>query len=601
MPSRKRKATVEEKDQIRRLLLDGEKVEEVINRYPEINGQVISGIAARLKTVGATESSGERTAVPPPKRPAEVPEQSRQEYKTPEQIEAEKTGFTRASETVNTGGGWKPAYKEYFVIKKLDHPNAGIIRKEYPPFTVSEFLERYEAGEYEIEHYRDGKLYQTYRDSISPRAKEQQRGTVPSGGPQVIRDAPRTDSPIDAFFRAIDFSKRLHEDRRHEDATVRAAEVTAKSAEVQAKAQFETVQTSGLVELVKEAIKPKPVEKDTSIESLVTLMQQQTTSYETRVRADAEAARERHKQEMDSLREQAKIDRERASDEAKAKVAAAKQEAEEKMERERQYMTKLQEIDSARQALWKESYDNMMTQAKEMQTSLSDEFDKKKGWLDELTEITKAHTDEVIALKKATVSSEKDLEYAKIISNGITGGLDRIGSRVDMLVNSGVLGDVRVPGRVDAPGGGPKPGDPGAAGAGGPKDPSDGQGPATKEAVKAVTKEMIKDAVKEPWFQDLQNEISLAIKKRVSATSPAGKPHGSMLGQSFLDQMNTDLRIRQYFHFLCTRPWEKLLEEIEPGLTEENKTLFKEKEAFLWFDEFQSFLILAWNNTIGVK
>ena len=593
MASRRAKATDQEKEQIRELLKAGEKVEEVCARFPHINGQVISGMAARIRQFGIPESSGETTAIPKPARPessdaptAPVPARPPDR---PEQVIADNLGFTKTSDTIVTPGGLRPAYREYFVIKKLSNPNAGIIAKEFPPFTVSEFLERYEAGEYEIEHYREGKLYLTYRETISSRAKELQKGATPDERNRIVRqETPRSDSPVDAFFRALDFSKRLHDQRDQDNASVRAAEVAAKTEEVKARAQLETVQTSGLLEILKEE-RSKPAPKDSSVSELLTVM-----------REEREAARERHKQEMESAEKKHTRDLEIERERRKAEADAAKLEADNKIAREREYLTKLKELDDARQILWKESYDNMMDQAKGLKDSISEELDKRREADLRMSQMMLDHTKEVIDLKKAAGSSEKDIEMAKIISNGISGGLDRIGSRVDMLVNAGVIGEggngKGVPRKVASPLGEGKSGDKGNTPAA-----DAANSPKTTEAVKAVTKEMIKEQIKEPWFQDLQREIALTVKKRMTATTPAGKPHGSMLGQTFLDRMNEDLRIRTHFHFLCTRQWEDLLVEIEEGLTEENKKLFREKEAALWFDEFQSFLILAWNNTIGVK
>ena len=580
-----KRATQQEKEQIRELLKAGETVEEVCKRFPHVNGQVISGVAARLRQFGPPESSGEANSIPKPslpESPTSAPAVVRPPDK-PEQIVADNLGFSKTAETISTPTGMKPAYREFFVIKKLDQPNAGIIRKEYPPFSIAEFLERYDAGEYEIEHYRDGKLYQTYREAISPRAKDSQfqRAQAADDRNKIVRqESTRTDSPVDSFFRALDFANRMHNERGHENASVRAAEVAVKSEEVKAKAQLETVQTSGLLEILREE-RSKPHPKDNSVSELLTVM-----------REEREAARERHKQELEAADARHKRDLELERERRKAEADAAKLEAENKIAREREYMQGLKALDDARQALWKEGYDNMMEQAKGLKESISDELDKRREQDARMSEMMLNHTKEVIDLKKAAGSSEKDIEMAKIISNGISGGLDRIGSRVDMLVNAGVIGEggggKPIPRKVKSPLG-ENGGTPTADAANSPK---------TTEAVKTVTKEMIKEQIKEPWFQDLQREISLTIKKRMAATTPAGKPHGSMLGQTLLDRMNSDLRIRTYFHFLCTRQWDDLLTEIEEGLTEENKTLFREKEAALWFDEFQSFLILAWNNTI---
>jgi len=55
-----------------------------------------------------------------------------------------------------------------------------------------------------------------------------------------------------------------------------------------------------------------------------------------------------------------------------------------------------------------------------------------------------------------------------------------------------------------------------------------------------LTKEAIAEAVKEEWFQDLQDEIARTVKRRKSASNPALKPHGTLLGQTFIDRMNQE-------------------------------------------------------------
>jgi hypothetical protein len=227
-----------------------------------------------------------------------------------------------------------------------------------------------------------------------------------------------------------------------------------------------------------------------------------------------------------------------------------------------------------------------------MRESLTEELNERKEQHNEMLELQKKHTAEVIALKEKSAGADKDLEVAKIIKEGITGGLDRIGARVDMLVEGGLLGKkVGAPPIAGAPTG--KPGE---------QAPAATETAAPKKGEKMLTADDIKAMVNEPWFQNLQKEILRDVNKRIKYVSePTLKPHGSMIGQIFLDKMNADPSYRVHFHYLRSREWEEILADIKDAVKPEDLAIFSHKEGFSWFNELQRFLIGAWNSSMGIS
>lgn len=552
------------------------RIEEIQAKYPHIDGRVISGIHMRHTRRAPPAEASIPNAPPPggahaaaaPHNPAPPPP------RTPQEEALESTGFTPSSSSVHTPQGFKPGYREYFVVKKIDPPNDGVMKTEYPPFGIHELMDRYQPGDYEIQHYREGRLFNTYREKIAAKV-----GAAASFG-QVQREQPRVESPVDQMVKTIDVYHRIHTEGKQDAAAARREEAVAKTEEVKAKAQVETAATVGLIDLIKEFGKPKPTGNEGSIDRLFALMQEDRKTSEARLKSDIEMMRERHKMDLETQREQTKADREKA-----------KADADERIERERTFMGKLAELDKDRQALWKESYDKMTQELGGMQESLSRELEEKKKWFDQYFETQKKYTDEIIAIKKSAGTGADSLKMAEIVKDGFVQGLDRVGARIDMMVDKGVI-----PGKVNNPGNekrienGKTPA--GTSGAPAAK-------PTEEKAV--LTKEAIQKALQEPWFQDLQAEIARTVKKRKEAKNPQLKPHGTLLGQAFIDNMNEDISLRKYMHFLISRNWDEILAEVGTGFKPEYAELMKDPEAAVWFEEFQQFLSAAWNASIGVK
>jgi hypothetical protein len=564
-----------EKSGILDMVKSNYRIEEIQQKYPHIDGRVISGMHMRHNR---RAPSPESSATPPPPGGAAPPTVTAlhpgpQPSGTPQEEAVASTGFTPSSATVHTPQGFKPGYREYFVVKKNDPPNDGVMKTEYPPFGIHELMDRYAPGDYEIQHYREGRLFNTYREKIASKATSLAAGT--NG---VTREAPRVESPTEQFAKTIDIYHRIHTDGRNDSAAARREEATAKSEEVRAKAQVETAATVGLIDLIKEFGKPKPTGNEGAVDRIFALMQEDRKTLETKMKV-----------EMEMMRERAKIDLEFERERVKGAQAAAKADAEERIARERLFMGKMQELDADRQALWKESYEKMTSELHGMQEGLSRELDEKKRWFDQHFEMQKKYTDELIAIKKSSGSGADSLKIAEIVKDGFVQGLDRVGARIDMMVDKGVI-----PGRVKNPGDQKAIGNDGASTA-----PAASTVPKEEKAV--LTKEAIQKALNEPWFIDLQKEIARTVKKRKLATTALQKPHGTLLGQAFIDNMNEDVSLRKYMHFLISRNWQEILEEVGNGFQAEHAEILKDPEAEVWFNEFQGFLSAAWNASIGVK
>lgn len=114
-----------------------------------------------------------------------------------------------------------------------------------------------------------------------------------------------------------------------------------------------------------------------------------------------------------------------------------------------------------------------------------------------------------------------------------------------------------------------------------------------------LTTKGVRELLKRPWWTLVKNEVGRTVAIRVRAESPNLKPHGSVLGQMFIDLLNSNPDCRAYFHYLTTRTWEEVLMDIAEDVSEEMTRAFRHEEAAKWFGEFQGFLNLSWKNSIS--
>ncbi len=593
-----RKATNIEREKIAEMTRKGMTVAEIIKEFPEINGQVISGIhrytsqnRERVETAVANhaETQAEREAK------KEHEERVRAESRgattapdrqlTPEEESQTKTGFTPSGPTGAFSTGFRPAHKEYFVVKKMDPPDAGILKHEYPPFDITTLVRNYKPGDYEIIHYRDGRIFQTYREQISAAAKQ---SSEPNAQIQRDQNAPRPDTATDTFLKSMDIYDRISGRSKQQEDAARAASAAIELEKEKGKQNMENAALVTMSTLVSKALEPKPDPQGGNIAEVIKILKVEQDAASLRAKAETEAAVARAKTDIELMRERSKLDREEERERAKQDLERIKAENDARMQQQREelaqreklqqdFMTKMAEIDQKRQDLHKEIIEQNVQRLTDQQEAFSRELEEKRKWQNDQFELQKKHLDEIAKLREASASKSDSLEIGKLIVSG----LDRVGARVDMLADKGVI-PIAHPGSGTQTQQQPKP------------------KPVEDKIV--LNNEKIAQAVKEPWFQDLQEEIFRTVKKRISAASAQLKPHGSMLGQAFIQQMNEgDNRLRPYFHFLCSREWPDLLKVTDSGIKDEYKSIFYHEEAGVWFAEFQAFLTASWNQTIGVQ
>jgi hypothetical protein len=579
-----RKPEPQEREKLRELFRQNYTVAEVMTRYPDLDGRSVAGIRQQI-VLGLTspEAGASLAPAPSPAAPAgEVPPQRvLEDPKSPQQLEAERLGFSPSSETVHGPSGFRPAYREYFVVKKLDQPNAGLLKHEYPPFGAVQLLARYGPGDYEIQHYKDGRLYNTYHEPISDKSRE-------AGNPSAVAVVPEkrpVDDPGALFMKAIDVTHRLHMENKQEANQSRAIEAQAKSEEVKAKAQVETAATVGLIEILKED-RNKVVPKDSSVENLVTIMHQQQASYETRMKADMEAARDRHKQELETLKETARLEREREEARADRERQKAKDEAEEKIKREREFLAQMKEIEEKRQKVaeeaethrqqrHEEAMQKIVDEMKETREAFNRELDEKKQWVDGLNNEKIRHTNEIIDLKK-TLGTGDGIKIAEVV----TQGFDRLGHRFDTLVNSGLLGNTPIqnpPPKPDASGAPPPPQDP------------------AKEKPPVLTENEIMAELNKPWFKELKSEAIRTLEARANGMNL----HGAMMGQIFLQNLNAGKVTVAHLHWVCSRRWPEVLQIAKDSITDEERKVLGTPDAAKWWGEMTWYLAESYNRSLA--
>jgi hypothetical protein len=588
------KPTNEEKAQIKDLAQRGYKVEEIQARFPHIDGRSIAGIHVRATAKNPSPETQAQTI--PPNPVAETQGVSTESTvnssgntsravtvnldanKTPQQIAAETLGFTPVVGTIHNPGGFTPMYREYFIVKKVDPPNEGVQKTEYPPFGITELYNRYPTGEYEIHHYREGRLFATYRDKI---VKPDSNSSTNQNNP--IREAPVQRDPADLILKGVDLFDRLNAKTKEQVVQADLAKAQAEAAKEQAKARVEEAATVGLIKILEKQAEPKPDIHAPVMDKILAIMQQERLNAETRHMQEMAALEKKHAAELE--REKLRLQAE--SERLKSDIAFR-----EKMQQE--FLAKMAEIERARNELAREAQEKLIENIRDVQEAYKADLEEKKRFMEKHLELQMKYTDEIIRIKREAGTGYDSLRMAEIVKDGIVGGLDRVGARIDMLVEKGVIP--------------------------GPSSTSTGI-QRSKSALgidqnndrgsnEPMTKDAIKDVLKEPWFKDLQDEIAVTIQRRKMATNPALKPHGSLLGQAFIDRLNKDPRIRPFMTYLITRYWNEkpagwtqpsILEDAAEGIKSEYMELFKEPEAELWFREFQEFLTMAWNASIGIR
>lgn len=595
-----RKMTPEEKQQAREMVKSGYTISELQQKWPDVDGRILSAIYMRHRQRSVAPEVGSVAVAPvatassaapavPPAVPSPSPQPAQvvvvpaapvlppMPTRTPQQEAAEAMGFDPAPREVLssvTPQGFMPGHREYFIIEKKDPPGEGVVGKRYPPFGVDDLMEQYPPGDYEIHHFRDGRLFNVMRKKIAPR--------VPSQGSPVgtpVREV-KTESPADTLIKGIDLYHRIHSESKAEIERAHALEVSAKAEAEKAKADVEKTATAGLISLVSELGKPRLASGESVVERIFQLMQEDRRTLEVKLQNEITLMRERHKMDLEAERERVRLETERA-----------KREAEERIARERMFMEKLQELDQRRQELWKESYDKMMAELQATQEAFNRELEEKRKWLDQYSELQRKHTDEIIQLKRS-LGDGNSARMLEVVKDGVVQSLDRIGHRIDVLVREGVIGDKK-----------------GGALAGPTASEAAVQsGEQSRQAVEdsgVFTDDEARAELGKPWFQKIKAEIVETIRRRMEGR----KLHGGILGQVFLDDLNNRRGVTiAHLHWICSRLWKRrdgeksegILDIVRGAVTDEEMKILDTPEGEKWFSEFVGYLSDAYNRWIGV-
>jgi hypothetical protein len=114
-----------------------------------------------------------------------------------------------------------------------------------------------------------------------------------------------------------------------------------------------------------------------------------------------------------------------------------------------------------------------------------------------------------------------------------------------------------------------------------------------------MTTKDVPEILKKPWWTLIKNEVARAVVLRARMDDPDMRPHGSVLGQMFIEEMNVLPELRGYFHYLTTRGWSEVLGDIGADLSPEMAKALGHEQGAAWFAEFQKFLVIAWKNSTG--
>jgi hypothetical protein len=575
---------------IRDVLKAGNSIDDIKARFPHVDGRVISGTKKHMEnnsTLGTTPSS-----FPPPPAPAAAAAAppSVPSARPAAVAEHNRTGLTPEASTVVTREGFKSDWQEYFLVKKMDPPGDGIKGTEYPPFDLKTLAERYGPGDYQIQHYREGKLYQTYRDRVALR----DNGTAQNMPNNGIRpEQPRASSPVDDALKLASVIHNSGSEARASESAARHVEAAAKIEEVKGRVQVETSAQVALMQVVKDALAGKDT-KDPIVGELMTLLKSNQNESKKSVETELEIMRARSKMEMDELRERAKLDREAERDRATNEMARFKMDLQERERIQNTFMTKMAEIEGERSRLNEEWRDKQYQEQQQMRESVTAELDERRRMNDEIIKMQRSSNDEYLKMRKEMGAGANDIKVAEIIERGITTSLDRIGARIDLLA-----------------GGKSNPGTtvktlPAPAASGEVVTKVDATVvDDTKEAPKVFDEESLKAEFERPWFKQWKTEVVATLKKRAGGL----KIDGSLMGQVLIDKLNTGEVKPMHIQWLLSRTWRKVSKDpLEPlglldyaaqSMTDEEMRVMATADGEAWFGEFIWFVAEIWNQNIA--
>ena len=604
-----RKPSETEKAIIVQRLRDGVPTDAIRNEFPEVDGRCISGQAMAgnlLKSAGirkdtgfipvqdsgiagapaaVMEASPASTSLPipvaevpvvPVPAPLVAPRPAAQVPTSPS-----ATGFTTAAASAPVSAGFTPSTAEVFLVKRLDGTAAGLVSEERPPFNSLELYRRFPPGNYQIQHFLNGKHYQTYMEMVPARVVQ---GQSPGG---IVVDRPAVD-PAAAILSAVRTAHDIHAEARREA----LAETAGSNA---ARAQIESARESGNANVAAAAIAQMGSVMARgdggAMEKMISLQSEERKTIAARASSDLEIERVRSQNEMNRIREQSRLDFERDKARLDAEVSMRKRELDESRAREQAFTLRLKELDDQRNKMIQEGLERqaadrekMIAEVIVMRDSIREEIDERRKHADEISSLQLKFTSDIIDLKKSLSGDNLELKKIEVVTGAIDKGLDRLGQRFDAAAEAGLFGS-KVPLKKPAQLGMDAPSGNGANG-----------------GSEMSQKEMLRDAFAQTWFSDLQDEVSRVVALRISRTP--GPWQGAVMAEQYIDDTNAELRsnppvtrMKKFMHYLCTRTWTGILEDAKDSIKTANSSVLRNEEAGKWFDEFQSFLRLSWDSS----
>lgn len=549
-----RKATGSERTQIVDMLKQGIAISEITRAFAEVDPRSITGLnrSLQLRSEAAmrreVESEATRehleqlmaetngAAHTQPEPPVDLGPEPTVEPQKPDvvgdggttqvpPVAQPRVPFTRVNERRTQAGnhGFSSVRGEYFTIERIDGQNPGFLGKEYPPFGLDELTKRYGPGTYKIKQFRNDLKIEEYQQQISPDV---------AGVSKIVQ--PQND--IATVTRSV---KEVFE----------MVNGLRKESEGKMEPRSDSVASEAIKSMTEMA-------KNPVMNTLVTMMQEREKSAAEEHKRQLEAQAARHQQEME--RERLKLEKE---------AELRKKELETQVARDREYWTKMQEIERERQAredkleserqkLFAERYDRLIDQVNSANESIESQAAERKKQLDELARLQTKHMNEMEEITKKSMSGgnlkveEQKLMWGAI--GKIGDGLKDIGNKL-IHKNNGELPE--------------------------PQPQSVESKPAPKSDMDSI--------MAEPWFDDMIEMIHTHIT--------AGAK-GDKMGQVFIDKMNGDPRIRSvYLGYLSVTTWDQLKKKFDSRIKSEFRQAFDSEQAGVWYTQFLVYVGKAWD------
>jgi hypothetical protein len=567
------------KSKIEELVRQGTPLAVIKQQFPDVDGRVIAGIQAKI-----AGNLGRKSKVS-----SQISQQAQDELKN--------LGFstTQANYIPKTDVldslGFNQASEDYFLIEKLDGYDAGI-KGKFPIMSKAELATRLPDGEYLITFYKNGMPARKFHERISRGTANVniQHNTAPTYpyytpygpvyGPYSVlpqyQQAFASHDPI----RLIQAVNEIYDKSKQEQDKLKSLEVQKDIA----KTTQETDVTKHVLNLLKENQTPQ----NTAWQTIIALMQEDRKTIELKHEREMQRLQEEYKLRMNELDKKLEFERERLNKETEL----FRQSLREQSEREKMFLAKLQELEQNKSSMMEQRYNEILEQLKGMHENTLKEIEKEREHTDQLLKLKQDYMEQIIKLKESMSDKSLELEKTRMITEAITKSLNTVSNRIETAIamsKQNPVKNISNPVKIATP--------------------QQVTQQVTQQETNKANQNLnlqgedvnIKSAFDQEWFNDLKQEIIRTVKRRIETQNPALKPHGSILAISYIDQIQTNPQARLYLHYLMTRSYEEVMQDIQEKLSPDELKILQDKEAKAWFDEFQSYLIASWNASLKLQ